>query len=300
MITRAAEWRNVDAYPRKGRNARGPVILALLLAAVWSAAYLRLHLSDLLPSAPGVRTASKFFARALAPALTYESPVPATTKPLLQVALRAAGMTVMIATAAMSLAVVLGVALAFLASSAWWIGDLSGAQTPSIRSVRRGMVPAAYAGIRLMIALMRSMHELLWAVLFLAAFGLTQTAAVLAIAIPFGGTLAKVFSEMIDEAPRDAAGALRAVGASPLQVFVFGLVPLALPDMSAYAFYRFECALRSSAVLGFFGFPTLGYYVAASFENLQYGEVWTYLYTLVGLVLAVEMWSGAIRRRMVA
>ena len=105
---------------------------------------------------------------------------------------------------------------------------------------------------------------------------------------------------MIDEAPRDAAAALRAAGASPLQVFVFGLVPLALPDMFAYAFYRFECALRSSAVLGFFGFPTLGYYVAASFENLQYGEVWTYLYALFALVLLVEMWSGAIRRRMVA
>jgi phosphonate transport system permease protein len=105
---------------------------------------------------------------------------------------------------------------------------------------------------------------------------------------------------MIDEAPRDAAGAMRDAGASPLQVFFVGLVPRALPDMSAYAFYRFECALRSSAVLGFFGFPTLGYYIAASFENSLYGEVWTYLYALFILIAAADWWSGSLRRRFVA
>ena len=52
-------------------------------------------------------------------------------------------------------------------------------------------------------------------------------------------------------------------------------------------------------VLGFFGFPTLGYYIAASFENLHYGEVWTYLYTLIALVLVVDVWSGGLRRRLV-
>jgi ABC-type phosphate/phosphonate transport system permease subunit len=121
-----------------------------------------------------------------------------------------------------------------------------------------------------------------------------------AIAIPYGGTLAKIFSELIDEAPRDSAGALRELGASPAQQFVFGLVPRALPDMCAYAFYRFECAVRSSAVLGFFGFPTLGYSIAQAFENLHYREVWTYLYALIALVLLVELWSGSLRRRFVA
>jgi phosphonate transport system permease protein len=67
--------------------------------------------------------------------------------------------------------------------------------------------------------------------------------------------------------------------------------------MTAYTFYRFECALRSSAVLGFFGYPTLGYYVAASAENLYYGEVWTYLYALFALIVVVEWWSGSIRRK---
>lgn len=275
------------------------VVIVLVALVIVSALYLELGTRSLIPSMPGLHAAQKFFVRALWPAIAHESEVPADTPPLLVSALRAAGMTIVVAVEAMSLALVIGLALAFVASSAWWMGDPSGAQSWWLRIVRRSIVPALYGVVRVVVALMRSTHELLWAVLFLAAFGLTQGSAVLAIAIPFGGTLAKVFSEIIDEAPRDSAIALRNAGASPLQIFFFGLLPRALPDMTAYAFYRFECALRASAVLGFFGFPTLGYYIAASFENLYYGEVWTYLYTLFALVLVVEAWSRGLRRRLV-
>ncbi|MHC4077348.1 MAG: PhnE/PtxC family ABC transporter permease, partial [Planctomycetota bacterium] len=82
--------------------------------------------------------------------------------------------------------------------------------------------------------------------------------------------------------------------------FFFGLVPRALPDMSAYAFYRYECALRSSAILGFFGLQTLGSYIKTSFDELYYGEVWTYIYVLFLLIVLFDWWSGALRRRFVA
>ena len=291
-------WPQVPAS-RPAIGTRGVIVALLLAAAILSAIYLHDTGGGLLSSAAGLRVARDFFVRALSPAISHESEVPPGTAPLLVTALEAAWMTIVIAAAAMSLAVVIGFSLAFLASSAWWMGELGSARSAWVRVLRKSVVPAAFAVVRVVIALMRSTHELLWAVLFLAAFGLSQTSAVLAIAIPFGGTLAKVFSEMIDEAPRDAANALRAAGASPLQMFLFGLLPRALPDMIAYAFYRFECALRSSAILGFFGFPTLGYFVAASFENLHYGEVWTYLYSLFALVLFVDAWSGALRRRLV-
>jgi phosphonate transport system permease protein len=164
--------------------------------------------------------------------------------------------------------------------------------------LRRAFATTVYAGCRTVIALMRSVHELIWAVLFLAAMGMSNLAAVIAIAIPYGGTLAKIFSEMIDEVPRDAARALRAVGATGAQRFCFGLLPRALPDMTAHTFYRFECALRSSAILGFFGFPTLGLDIRQSFNSSNYGEVWTYLYVLLGTVVVFDWWSGAVRRRL--
>jgi phosphonate transport system permease protein len=200
----------------------------------------------------------------------------------------------------MGLAILLGGILGFFASTAWWAEDPVGGQSNLGRILRRTVAPASYVFFRALIAIMRSVHELLWAVLFLAALGLSEFGAILAIAIPYSGVLAKVYSEMIDEAPRDAARALRAAGASTLQVYCFALVPRALPDMVAYSFYRLECALRSSAILGFFGFPTLGLYIRQSFSSTNYGEVWTYLYVLIALVVLLDAWSAGMRRRISA
>ena len=105
---------------------------------------------------------------------------------------------------------------------------------------------------------------------------------------------------MVDEAPRGAAVALREAGASGIQVFTFGLVPAALPDMTAYTFYRFECALRSAAILGFFGFPTIGLRIKQAFQNGDFGETWTHLYVLFAMIIVFDLWSGLLRRRMVA
>ncbi|MCZ6788317.1 MAG: ABC transporter permease subunit, partial [Planctomycetota bacterium] len=256
-------------------RARRAVLAGILAAGVGAAFYLDLSPANLAPGAGGVEVMGEFFGAAMNPALESES---GSGRSILPTALQAARDTVIFAAAGMSLALVLGLVLGFLASSAWWEGDPAGGTGRVRVLLRRTVAPAVYGTTRVLIALMRSIHELLWALLFLTALGLSNATAVIAIAIPYGGTLAKVFSEMIDEAPRDAAYALRASGASPMQVFAFGLLPRALPDMTAYAFYRFECALRASAILGFFGFPTLGYYIAASFENLYYREVWTYLY----------------------
>jgi phosphonate transport system permease protein len=268
-------------------------VLALIVAAGLLAAwYLKLTPAELWPGEGGFSVIGKFFARAFTPAFHSEG---GTGSFLLPQALEAARLTVVFAAAGMSLSLVFGLGLGFLASSAWWAGD----PARGTGLVRRTVAPVLHTAARVLIALMRSVHELLWALLFLCAFGLSNANAVLAIAIPYGGTLAKIFSEMIDEAPRDAAEALRATGASPAQVFAFGLLPRALPDMAAYSFYRFECALRSSAILGFFGLPTLGYYIKLSFDNLYYGEVWTYLYVLFLLIVAVDWWSGALRRRVV-
>ncbi len=271
-------------------GTRRMTLAAIAIAGAVAFVALGLTPAQLVPGRGGLDVLSSFFARALSPAVAYESSVPEGTAPIVVKAIQASLRTVTFAVAGMSLALLLGVLFAIPSSQSWWQGGRP----------RRALGTAAWGASRTVIMLMRSVHELLWAVLFLAAFGLTPFSAVIAIAIPYGGTLAKIFSEMIDEAPRNSAEALRAAGASPLQIFFFGLVPRALPDMSAYAFYRFECAVRASAVLGFFGFETLGYYIRGSFDNLHYGEVWTYLYALVLLVVAIDVWSGALRRRFVA
>ncbi len=271
-------------------SGRGLVLAGIALATLCAWLTLDAPLSGLVPRPGSWHIVRGFFGSALRPTFTYEGDVPDGAAPLLVSGLAAARRTLVFAVAGMSLALVLGVVLGFLASSSWWAQERGG----------RTLRALVWSGARVLIVGMRSVHELLWAVLFLAAFGLNTFGAVVAIAIPYGGTLAKIFSEMLEEAPRDSARALRELGGSPLQVFLFGQLPRALPDMAAYAFYRFECAVRSSAVLGFFGFPTLGYSIAQSFENLHYREVWTYLYMLMALVIGIELWSGALRRRFVA
>ena len=279
-------------------GARGLLLVAIVAAAVWAAASLGLFGSGPEISSGGLEQAGRFLSRALSPSLVSEAPPPFGGESILPNVLDAVLATIRFAAAAFGIAVVAGFLLAVLGSTSWWAGDPAGGAGPASRFLRRTVAPVVYGVTRVVIAVTRSIHELLWAVLLLSAFGRSDLVAILAIAIPFSGIVAKVYSEIFDEAPRDAADAIRAGGAGPISAFAFGILPRALPDMAAWSFFQFECALRSSAVLGFFGFPTLGYAIRTSFENLQYGEVWTYLYSLCLLILVTEWWSGAFRRRL--
>lgn len=261
------------------------------IAAVGLLAYfsLGLSLADLIPEGNGAALVLDFLAAAVRPALSYEPGgfLPENAPPFLLKVLQGLWGTLVYAIAAISLAFVLGMVLGVFASASFW------------QSRSRAWMIVRWP-LRFLMTAMRSVHELLWALILLAALGLNPAAAVLAILIPYAGTLGKVFSEMLDENDGRPADALDQIGARPLQVFLFGRLPRALPDIAAYTFYRFECAVRSSAVLGFFGFTTVGLYLKQSFENLHYREVWTYLYGLILVVLLLEAWSAQLRRRFVA
>ncbi len=279
-------------------GARRTWLLAIALAALWAAHGLGVTLSGLVPSGSGLNILGEFLGASLSPAWDYEVVVPEGTVALPWKVLDALRRTLIFAASGLSLALLLGFPLGIVASTAWWKNH-KGARGERFHLLKRWLNPTLFVGIRTGIALLRSIHEVLWAVLLLAALGLNSFSAVCAIALPFAGTFAKVFSDILDEAPRDSADVLRASGATEAQAFLFGLLPRALPDMAAYAFYRFECAVRSSAVLGFFGYPTLGYFIKLAFDNKRYHEVWSYLWSLIVLVFVLEAISGALRRRVV-
>lgn len=287
--------RDALAAPGLLASMRFRVVAGALAAGVLCAWGLGLGLDGLVPRSAGWEIGRDLLAAAFRPALTHEAEyVPPGAAPFLAEVARAMLRTVLFAAAAMGLAVPVGLALGALASDSWWVvGAPDGAARAGV--LRR----AVQWSVRLLIAAMRSVHELIWAVLFLAALGLEPASAAVAIAIPFAGALAKVGSEVLDEAGRGAWRALWAAGASPFHARLFGLFPSAAPDLVAYGFYRFECALRSAAVLGFFGHPTLGLNLVQSFENLHLREVWTYLYAMLLLALLAEAWSAAVRRRLV-
>lgn len=275
------------------------MLLSVAVAGVLAAWYLGLSPGSLVPAPDARGLVADVFGSAVAPALTYEpGKETAGFDPFLVRVAGSALRTLVYAAAAMSLVVVFGLVLGFFSSTAWWAGDPVAASGSAGQAVRWTIRPLVYASARLLIGIMRSTHELLWAVLFMAAMGLTPLAAVIALAIPHIGILAKIFAEMVDEAPRDAAHHLRDIGASPMQQYFFGLLPRARNDLVAYGYYRFECLIRGSAVLGFFGIETIGKYIRDAFENHHFHEMWTYIYALLVLVVVFDLWSGVIRRRL--
>lgn len=150
-----------------------------------------------------------------------------------------------------------------------------------------------------LLGFMRSIHELIWAWFFVASVGLTPFAAIFALAIPYGGTLGRIFADILNDVPSEPLMALKSNGASKLQILIYGYLPMSIADVVSYTMYRLECAIRSSAVMSFIGLGGLGYQIHLSLSDLEYNEVWTFMFFLCGLVIIVDLWSNLIRKRLV-
>ena len=202
----------------------------------------------------------------------------------LRLCLVASWQTVSYAVAGITVAVAIGFPLGVIASG-------TGFSQRTLRVV---------AVVRLCLAGMRSIHELVWAVLFVTAFGLSPLSAILAIALPYGGILGRIYADLIIDVPDPPLRALRATGASPLRVLLYGRIPMALPDLLGYTFYRFECAIRAAAIMSFVGIRGLGYEIQLSLNDLLFNQVWTLMLFMIALVIVVDMWSSRLRRSLVS
>ena len=163
------------------------------------------------------------------------------------------------------------------------------------RSSRRGAALRRLA--RVVLAVPRGVHEILWALLIIQILGFDPLVAVLAIAIPSGAVMAKVFAEAIDSADPGPYHALRASGAPRLAALTYGVLPTMRGELVSYGFYRFECAIRSAAVLGVIGAGGLGFQLDLSFETLRYHEIWTLIAALMLLSGLADFWSTSVRAR---
>jgi len=143
--------------------------------------------------------------------------------------------------------------------------------------------------VRAFSAFIRAIHEIFWALIFLQFFGLHPLTGVLAIAIPFSGIFAKVYSEILEETDQTPARILPA-GTSVISRFLFARVPDAWPHLRSYTAYRLECGLRSSAILGFIGLPTLGYYLESAFSQGHYSQVGALLLMFYVLIATMRLW----------
>ena len=198
----------------------------------------------------------------------------------------AAWITVAYALAAMTIAIAFGIPLGLIASGTLLPSGFS--NTTLMVSVR------AYLGF------IRSIHELIWALLLVASFGLSPAVGVLAIAVPYSGIIGRVFAERLQDVPTHQLAAFQSTGASSSQLAIGARIPSVLPDITSYLFYRFECAVRTAVVLSFVGLGGIGFQIHIALSDLKFETVATLLYTLVILVVAIDVFGGFIRKRMIA
>ena len=138
-------------------------------------------------------------------------------------------------------------------------------------------------------AFVRAIHELFWALIFLQCFGLHPLTGVLAIAIPYAGVFGKVYAEILDEQDPLPEQSLPP-GTGRIARVLFARIPDAWPHLLSYTSYRLECGLRSSAILGFVGMPTLGFHLESAFNEGYYSQVGALLVTFYLLIATIRLW----------
>jgi phosphonate transport system permease protein len=213
---------------------------------------------------------------------------PAHSAEFLALVARETWRTVAIATAGMTLALVLALPLTLLSTRVLSISALSGRMARGPFWLRQA--------VRWGLIVLRSVPELVWALVFVRVVGLGPTAGVLAIALTYGGMLGKVYGEILESGETHVTETLMRNGASRLQAFFFGLLPQNAAELTSYTVYRWECAIRSSVVLGFVGAGGLGQQLDNSMKMFNGGEVLTMLAVFVALVALADRVSTGLRR----
>ncbi len=143
--------------------------------------------------------------------------------------------------------------------------------------------------VRVACAALRAVHELFWALLLMQVFGLSATTGVLAIALPYAGICAKVYSEIIEEADLSALRVLPP-GTGLVSAFAYARLPDLAGRFADYTLYRLECGLRSSLVLGFIGLPTMGFALESAFRQGRYAEAGALLLVVYALIGTRRLW----------
>jgi phosphonate transport system permease protein len=195
-------------------------------------------------------------------------------------ALRGAVQTIQIAVVGTAVAAVLALPMGFAAA-------------------RNAAPPWLFYGARSLLNAFRAVDTLVYALFFVAAVGLGPFPGVLAIVVYTATVLAKLYSEAIEAIEPGPVEAVRATGATPLQVLRWGVLPQLVPQFFSFTLYRLETNIRAAAVLGFVGAGGIGFYIQTYLRLLNYPAAATVLLVLIVLVMIVDFASSRLRARLI-
>jgi phosphonate transport system permease protein len=206
----------------------------------------------------------------------------------------AALVTLAVSVLGTALAAAMGLWLAYPA--AWRVQALRrGAGPPAL--ARRLAVELVSWTARALLNLGRTLPELLWALLLIFAVGLGPFAGALALGVHTAGVLGRLYAEVLEEVPAGPVRALESAGASMAAASAFAVLPQAAPQLLAYTLYRWEVAIRASAVMGVVGAGGIGQLLHVSLSLFHHHRTLTLVAVIVAMVSAVDLLSGWLRRR---
>ena len=262
------------AVEGRGRGRRWPALVAVvvLLVAFQQAGFLALTV----PAHLG-RFAAQLFPPDLSPGFLW-----GVAEPLAQ--------TVAISILGTFLGIALGALLA-VPATATLMRDPRDPESAAARVLRT----SAYFAARLVLALLRSIPELVWVLLCIVAFGLGAFAGAAALGLHTAGVLGKLYAETLEELPEAPAEELRAIGATPLQRLFWALWPQARETLASYTLLRWETNLRLSTVVGLVGGGGLGLALYNDVQLGWYPQAATLVLVIYLLVVATDFLAGRLR-----
>jgi phosphonate transport system permease protein len=169
----------------------------------------------------------------------------------------------------------------------------------SLLAARNLSHPLLYQSIRAVLNVIRSIPELVWALIFVSAVGLGPFAGTLALVMGSLGSLSKVFAESIETINPKPVEAMDAVGATAGQRIAFAVLPQALANMVSYALLYWEHNIRASFIVGAVGGGGLGFEITTELNLFQYRQFTVHVIIIIVLVTVADRLSAWVRKRIV-
>jgi phosphonate transport system permease protein len=158
---------------------------------------------------------------------------------------------------------------------------------------------AVYGAGKGVLNLLRTIPEIVWALIFVFMVGLGPFAGVLALGFHTAGVLGKLFGEVLEDVDPRPLEALQSTGASRLRILLYGILPQAAPQFVSYALYRWEVNIRAAAILGFVGAGGLGQQIHFAISLFLEQQLLTLILAIYVLVTLVDALSAWLRSRLV-
>jgi phosphonate transport system permease protein len=194
------------------------------------------------------------------------------------------------------MAVVIALAIVFFASRNLVFSGLLYEMEPK-QGWRRGARMLPYLTAKSVLNILRTIPEMVWALIFVFLVGLGPFPGVLALGVHTGGVLGKLFGEVLEDVDMQPIESLQATGANRLQILFYGILPQVLPQFISYTLYRWEVNIRVAAVLGFVGAGGLGQRIYIAISLFLENQLLTLILAIYLLVTLVDYLSAYLRRK---